>query len=145
MELGVRIAAPRPGAIGWAAAVARLAAGVIVLVAGIGKFADHASEAAAFDDFGLPSPSAFAYAIGVVEISGGLLLLLGLAVRPAALMLAGNYLGAIATAGRTVGGPVHLVLAPILLATMLALLWAGAGSWSLDGRLARRGEPRRPA
>jgi putative oxidoreductase len=133
-----RIVAPRPGRIAWAAALVRLVAGAIVFGAGIGKFVDHASEAASFEDFGLPSPSAFAYAIGVVEIVGGLLLLLGLGVRPAALLLAGNYVGAIATAGRTVGGPVHLVLAPLLLASMLALLWTGGGVASLDGFLARR-------
>lgn len=140
MELR-RLLLPRPGRVGRVAAALRVVAGAIVLGAGVGKFADHASEAAAFEDFGLPSPSAFAYAIGVVETAGGLLLLLGLAARPAALMLAGNYAGAIVTAGRTVGGPVHLVLAPALLAAMLVLLWAGAGARSLDGFLARRRTP----
>jgi putative oxidoreductase len=73
----------------------------------------------------------------VVEIVGGLLLLLGLATRPAALMLAGDMVGAIVTAGRVEGGAINLGLAPALLLGMLVLLWIGPGRWALDGRLAR--------
>jgi len=46
--------------------------------------------------------------------------------------------GAITTAGRIEGGPVHLLLAPTLLAAMLFLLWAGPGLRSLDARTLRR-------
>jgi putative oxidoreductase len=120
-----------------AALAIRVAAGAIFLVFGIYKFTDHAHERASFDEYGLPSPGLFAYAIGLVEIVGGLLLLLGLATRPAALMLAGDMVGAIATAGRVEGGAINLGLAPALLVGMLVLLWIGPGRWALDGRLAR--------
>jgi putative oxidoreductase len=45
---------------------------------------------------------------------------------------------AIGTAGRTVGGPFHLGVAPALLVLMLVLVWSGATRWSLDRRLLER-------
>jgi putative oxidoreductase len=123
------------------ALVARLLSGTIFILFGLGKFVSHATEAASFHRYGLPSPSAFAYAVGILEVVGGLLLLLGLAVRPVALALAGNMVGAISTAGRIDGGAINLGLAPALLVVMLALVWTGAGERSLDARLAARLEP----
>ena len=121
-----------------AAAVARIAAGLVFVVVGLGKFVAHADEAAAFRTYGLPHASTFVYAVGAVELIGGLMLVARLGLRIAALVLAGNMVGAIATAGRTEGGPVHLGLAPALLVTLLGLLWTGAGRWSLGARIARR-------
>jgi putative oxidoreductase len=135
-----RLTATRGGP--WAAASAfaiRIAAGGIFLVFGLGKFTDHASEAASFDSYGLPAPGAFAYAIGVVEIGFGILLAAGLGTRLAAMVLAGDMVGAIVTAGRVEGGAINLVLAPALLAGMLALVWIGPGRWALDHALARSG------
>lgn len=119
----------------------RLVAGGTFIGFGIGKFTHHAAEAAAFDRYGLPSPSAFAYVVGVVEIGGGALLIAGLATRLAALVLAGNMVGAISTGGRVEGGPIHLGLAPALLVVMLLLVWAGPGRWSVDHVRARRRVP----
>jgi putative oxidoreductase len=62
----------------------------------------------------------------------------GLFTRPAALLLALNLLGAIATAGRVDGGTFHLGVAPAMLLAMLYLLWAGCGRLALDRRLASR-------
>ena len=115
----------------------RLVAGVIFLLFGIYKFTDHGHETESFDSYGPPSPSLFAYAIGVLEVGAGLLLVLGLVTRPAALALAGDMVGAIVTAGRVEGGAINLGLAPALLVGMLALLWLGPGRWALDNRLAR--------
>ena len=128
--------APLAGRSARPAAVARLLSGAIFVDFGLGKFYSHAHETASFHRYGLPSPSALAYVIGVLEVVGGLLLLLGLAVRPVALALAGDMVGAVSTAGRIDGGPIHLGLAPLLLVVMLALVWTGAGERSLDARLA---------
>jgi len=132
---------------GWpstAAPVVRLVAGGIFLVFGMEKFTDHVSELRSFRTYGLPAPDAFVYSIGVVEIAGGVLLLLGLATRPAALMLAGDMIGAIATAGVVEGGGINLGLAPALLAAMLFLMWAGSGRVALDRPLARASLSRAP-
>jgi uncharacterized membrane protein YphA (DoxX/SURF4 family) len=112
-------------------------AGSIFLVFGIYKFTDHARETRSFDAYGLPSPGLFAYAVGVLEVVGGALLLAGLLTRPAAALLAGDMVGAVVTAGRVEGGAINLALAPALLVAMLFLLWAGPGRWAVDSRLAR--------
>jgi len=101
-----------------------------MLAFGVGKFANHASELASFRHYALPAPGAFVYAIGVVEIVGGALLALGLLVRPAAVALAGDMVGAIVVSGIGRSETVSLTLAPALLAAMIFLIWRGAGSWS---------------
>jgi putative oxidoreductase len=128
-----------PQAWGVAALVARLAAGAIFLGFSVGKFVRHGAESAALDRYGLPFPDAFTYAVGVVELAGGAMLVLGLGTRLAALALACDMVGAITTAGRIEGGPVHLGLAPTLLVMMLLVLWIGPGDRSLDRRLLDRG------
>jgi putative oxidoreductase len=117
---------------------ARLAAGAVFVGFGLGKFLGHESERDAFERYEIPFPDTATYLIGGLELIGGMALLLGLFVRPFAFLLACNMIGAIITAGRTEGGPVHLLLAPALLAATLFLLWAGGGAASLDGRRASR-------
>ena len=134
----------RGGRFARPALVVRLLSGSIFILFGLGKFVSHATETASFDRYGLPAPSAFAYAVGTLEVLGGLLLILGLLVRPTALVLAGNMVGAIATAGRIDGGAINLGLAPALLVVMVVLVWAGAGERSLDARLATLLSRQRP-
>jgi putative oxidoreductase len=110
-----------------------------LLVFGIYKFTDHGRETNSFDTYGLPSVGLFAYAVGVLEVVGGALLLAGLLTRPAAVLLAADMVGAVVTAGRAEGGAINLALAPALLVAMLFLIWAGPGRWALDSRLARSG------
>ena len=132
------VLAPSPPLASAVALVLRVAAGAILIGFGQSKFAHHAKEARAFDRYGLPAPEVFTYVIGSVELVGGLLLVLGLATRLVALALAGNMVGAIATGGRVDGGFVNLGLAPLLLVVMLYLVWAGAGRFSVDGKLRAR-------
>jgi putative oxidoreductase len=121
-----------------AVALARIASGAVFVVFGIAKFSQHATEVDSFRTYGLPSPDAFVYAIGVLEIAGGLMLIGGLATRLAALALAGDMVAAIAVSGVKEGEIVSLTLAPALLATMAVLLWAGPGARALDAALTRR-------
>jgi putative oxidoreductase len=111
-----------------AALLVRLGAGLVFLVFGAGKFVNHASEVDSFRSYGLPWPDAFVYAIGVIEVAGGLLLIAGLATRLAALVLAGDMLGAIVASGLRKGELISLTLAPALLAGMVFLLWAASTS-----------------
>jgi putative oxidoreductase len=124
---------------------ARVVSGAIFVLFGLGKFTSHAHETESFHRYGLPQPGTFAYVIGVLEVVGGLLLLAGLLVRPVALALVGDLVGAISTAGRIDGGPIHLGLAPALLVVTLALVLSGAGERSADAHLARALGLRRPA
>lgn len=122
-----------------ATATVRILAGLIFVLLSLPKFFLHEFELAEFVRFGLPDSSLIVYLVGLLELGGGLMLIMGLATRLAALGLAVNMIGAIATAGVQVGGPFHLGLAPALLAAMLYLLWAGAGAASLDRRFAPAG------
>jgi putative oxidoreductase len=117
-----------------AAPLARLGAGAVFVAFGAGKFASHASEVASFRTYGLPAPGAFVYAIGVVEILGGALLIAGLATRLASLVLSGDMLGAIIVSGIVRGEVISLTLAPAQLTAMLFLLWTGPGRFAIDRR-----------
>ena len=120
------------GAGAWATALVRVVTGVLFVLFSLGKFVDHAHESADFDHYGIPAPEVATYLVGALELLGGLLLLVGLFTRPAALLLALNLVGAIATAGRVDGGTFHLGVAPAMLVAMLFLVWAGSGRLALD-------------
>jgi putative oxidoreductase len=90
---------------------------------------------ASFRTYGLPGPDAFVYAIGGVELVGGLLLVVGLATRIAALLLAGDMFAAIIVSGIGQGEVISLTLAVAQLAGMLWILWMGPGRLALDHRL----------
>ena len=125
-------------ATGWRATVAflgRLAGGTVFVVFGVGKFTNHASELASFHQYGLPAADTFVYVIGVVELVGGVLLIIGLATRLAAIVLAGDMVGAIIVSGIGLGELVSLTLAPAELALCSFLLWTGPGAFALDRRL----------
>jgi putative oxidoreductase len=122
-------------------ALIRAVAGFLFMSISTGKFFDHAQEAVDFDRYGVPIPEFSVYAVGVIELVGGLLLAIGLLTRFAAAALALNLMGAIATAGRVEGGSFHLGVAPALLAVMLLLLWVGSGRPAVDPILERRLDP----
>ena len=116
----------------------RVAAGVVFVVFGIGKFTQHGTEVDSFREYGLPAPDAFVSAIGVLEVAGGLMLIAGILVWPAALALAGDMVGAIVLSGIKEGEAISLTLAPALLAVMVALLVRERPPWSTA-----RGSPTR--
>jgi putative oxidoreductase len=104
---------------------------------GLGKFVNHASELASFKLYGLPAPGAFVIVIGVLELVGGGLLIAGWLVRPAALVLAGDMVGAIVISGLARGEIISLTLAPAELVAMLVLLAKGPGRDTLGSRRER--------
>src|SRR2546421_11063680 len=101
------VLAPTPGRASIVAPLLRLAAGAIFIGFGLSKFLHHGREARSFARYGLPDPDVFVYAIGCLELGLGIALVLGLLTRLAALGLAGNMAGAIATGGRGGGRVVH--------------------------------------
>jgi putative oxidoreductase len=123
------------GAAGWIPTIVRVVAGALFVSISTGKFVDHAQEAVDFDRYGVPFPDVTTYLVGTLELAGGALLVIGLLTRPAALLLAANLVGAIATAGRVEGGSFNLGVAPAMLVATLFLVWAGPGRLALDARL----------
>ena len=128
------------GAGAWLTTVVRVVTGALFVSFSTGKFTDHMMESVDFERYGLPWPDGAVYLAGTVELVGGLLLLVGLLTRPAALMLACNLIVAISTAGRVEGGTFHLGVGPAMLVAMLFLVWAGSGALALDNRI-RGGMP----
>jgi putative oxidoreductase len=107
----------------WAQPV-RLVAGFVFVLGGLAKFVANGLEVRAFESFGLPAPHAFVVLIGVLEIAGGVLLMVGALTRPTAAVLAAIMVGAIALSGIGHGDVVpSLTLAPVLLVAMLFVLW----------------------
>jgi putative oxidoreductase len=98
-----------------------------------------------FTKIGLPSPETLAPFVGTVEIACGTLVLLGLATRIAAIPLLAVMTVALATTKwpilveRGFWAAAHEARTDwAMLLGALYLLIVGAGSWSLDARLARR-------
>jgi uncharacterized membrane protein YphA (DoxX/SURF4 family) len=123
---------------GRAAAVTagiRIFVGLAFVFFGGMKFVITEVEVTEFVKFGFPDSPVIVYLVGLLEAGAGLMLLLGIGTRLAALGLAIVMVGAILTAGLAVGGPFHLGVAPVLLVANLYLLWAGSGSRALDRRL----------
>ena len=89
--------------------------GAIFVIAGLPKFVAFDWELAAFRRFGLPVAPAWVIAAGVIEIVGGILLLSGRHVRPAAALLAATMAVAVCSSGILEGDVIpSLTLAPAL-------------------------------
>ena len=100
-----------------------LLTGVIFLIAGLVKFVFHHWELDAFRSFGLPWPAALEILAGVLEMAGGLALLLRRYVVPSAVVLAVTMVVAIISSGINDGDVIpSLTLAPALLVAMIYLL-----------------------
>jgi putative oxidoreductase len=130
---------------GRAAAVTagiRVCTGLAFVFFGALKFVITQFEVTEFVKFGFPDSAVPVYLVGLLEVGAGLMLVLGLGTRLASLGLAIVMVGAILTAGLTVGGPFHLGVAPVLLVANLYLLWAGSGSRAFDRRLVVRVDTR---
>jgi uncharacterized membrane protein YphA (DoxX/SURF4 family) len=109
-------------------------AGIVFFFAGLVKFVFHHWELHAFRAFGLPWPSAVEILAGVVEVAGGILLVLRRWVAPVAALLAATMVVAIAASGIGHGDVIpSLTLAPALLIAMVYLLARGLGRRSAAG------------
>ena len=140
-----RLTDPGPFAkrnVGWLVTLIRWSSAVVFIVFGLGKFIDHGSETASFSGYGLPEPAAFVDLIGILELVGGVLLLLGLGTRAAAALLAADMVGAVILSGVVHGEAISLTLAPALLLSTLMLVVVGPGRASLDALAAAKRDAR---
>ena len=127
--------------------IARVGLGVIFIAHGWQKLVTNGVEGTAgfFDSVGVPLPTLSAWFATLVELVGGGLLVLGLAVPVAGLLLAVDMVGAWLFVHRGSGVFVtengwELVLA--LGVASLVLAAVGAGKYSVDHLLARRSSGR---
>lgn len=118
---------------GRAALALRLAFGAHLMFVSTELFqvAEQRDFAAYLATLHIPFPLMSAYLAHITEFFGGLALILGLTVRPAAAALVFNFLVAVGVAMR---GQPYIKQAPALqmLAIALFFLFYGAGEWSLD-------------
>jgi putative oxidoreductase len=123
----------------WAAGVLRVVLGAVFTFGfAIAKFSDHAREVRDFRDWDVPAASLSVYVAGLVELIFGLMLIFGVLTRLAAVVLAGEMVVAILTAGRAEGFGFHTIVPPLFILALLYLLYAGAGPVSVDRLMERR-------
>lgn len=138
---------------GRSAILIRLLAGLVFVPEGLKKFLFAEQWGAGrFAKIGIPAPEVMASFVGAVELACGLLLLVGLATRLAAIPLAIDMCVALATTklpllwtptalSSTVGFwsmQAESRTDFVMVMALVFLVAAGAGPWSLDARLARR-------
>ena len=134
-----------PGRPRWGTLVLRVALAALFIPVGLGKFVNHDTYTERFERWGFGAAAGeVAILVGIVEVTCGLMLLLGVVPRLAALVLAGNMVGALVTAGRVDGGQ-DIWLPLILIAALSAVILWGAGRWALTPATLRRSPTERPA
>lgn len=150
----------------WAPTLVRLGVGSAMVVNGAGKVFGVGPRAVGIDAFagylgtlGVPAPVFFSWAAALAEFGGGLLLLLGLLTRLAAIFIAITMIAAALLVHVPGGFPTASVGTAytigeytwVLIATSVSLLLSGPGRLSLEQALfgrewlpRRLGEPEAP-
>jgi len=123
-------------------AILRILAGIVFVAHGAQKIFVFGlgGVGGAFAQMGVPMPTVTGPLIGLVELLGGVALIVGLFTRIAAILLACDMLGAIVLV-HAAGGfflPSGLEFVLMLFAAAITLLFAGPGALSVDGVLASR-------
>ncbi len=129
----------------WGPLFVRLALGIPIFLAGVGKVLNVGPKATGIEGFammlggiGFPSPTFFAWLVGVSELVTGALILVGVAVRVSGAVVAVIMLVATAVVHLPQGYPaadggVELTLALFFVA--LALVFTGPGKFSVEREL----------
>ena len=133
-----------PTRLNAALAIIRVATGAIFIAHGAQKLFVYgfAGVSGAFAQMGIPFAGVAGPLTGIVELLAGIALVIGLLSRLAGLGLAITMVGAIFFAHITAGffAPNGFEYPMALLASSIGIALAGAGDWSVDAYLARRGQ-----
>lgn len=122
----------------YAKLVLRLAVGAVFMTHGWQKLTGLEGATMFFGKLGIPAPALLAPFVACVEFFGGAAMILGLAARLAGFLLGCVMVVAIVTAkGFSSFGAMELEVS--LLAANLAMLLSGAGAYSLDALLLKKG------
>ncbi|WP_315920494.1 DoxX family protein [Mesorhizobium sp. SP-1A] len=116
----------------------RVLLSILFIIAGFGKLTSIGATAGFFGSLGLPLPTVTAIVVGLVELLGGLAILVGFKTRIAAIVLAIFTVGATAVAHldfSQAGNALMLQKNLGLIGGFLLLAVLGAGPLSIDGRL----------
>lgn len=120
--------------------IVRLTLGFVFVTTGWGKLGNIEQVSQFFASLHIPFPHANAIFIGMVELAGGVALLLGLGTRIASLFLACTMIVAIWTAKLPELHGIRDLAATDEMAYLAAFVWllvAGAGAASVDRLVAR--------
>lgn len=121
--------------------VARIALGLLFIVAGFGKLAGGPANFAGYlGSLGFPAPLFFAWATAIVELLGGIAVIAGFQTRTAAYALAAFSVGSALVAHFDLASQdqtTQLLKNLGLAGGFLLLAVTGAGWLSIDGRKAR--------
>ena len=123
----------------WGMLLLRLVVGFIMFVAGWKKLFDFGvgAFAKALAGLGVPLPEFFAWAVTLLEVVGGAFIIIGLLSRLSALLLTIDMIAAIFLVTIDVGflsssGKSGVELNLLLIGGLLAILFCGPGSLSVD-------------
>jgi putative oxidoreductase len=116
--------------------ILRLVLGAVMLTHGLPKVTGFSGTAGFFASAGIPAPTLTAAYAAVVEVGGGILILLGIAVDVVGLLFSLDMIGAITFVhfknGFSGQGGYEFPLT--LLAVAVGLALAGPGAYSVGGR-----------
>ena len=117
----------------WGITAVRVMAGIILIVAGYGKFAGGLGGFSGFiGSLGFPAPGVLGPLVAVLELVGGLLVLVGFKVRWIALLLIAEFLVTTFVIKLRGMGWDASRIDFMMLAAAVMLLLAGAGKASVD-------------
>ena len=117
--------------------VARILISILFILAGFGKLTAISATAGWFGSIGLPIPTVTTVVVGLVELLGGISVLVGFQTRIAAIVLAVFTLAATAVAHldfSQAGNALMLQKNLGITGGLLLLAVLGAGAYSIDGR-----------
>jgi putative oxidoreductase len=136
---------PSQRQLGFGLLALRLALGLVFLIHGGQKLfvAGFAGTAGMLGNMGIPAAGILGPALAIIEPLAGAAIVLGLLTRVAGLAVAIDMLGAILTFHRLHGFfvPMGIEFPMMLCAGGLVLAALGAGPYSVDRQLEKRGSP----